>query len=250
MVAVLERVLCPRLVGRDEQLFVLEDALLAANRGETRLVALGGEAGMGKRPPAPPRPRCTARWRSGRTAAARRARRRQCRLLLAACADPGGDQHGDRAAAAPSAPWSCGGRAHRGRGGCSCVHGASARMGGLLWMNDMSVPAAEVLAEGILGLEEHGDELEAARYRLVLGRCRWEESRPSARAPARRGIPRRSAGAASCLPAARPPQRRRSSRRSRAPPRPVVFASSSGGRARWSPTRSRSSADGRRQRTS
>ena len=44
----LERVLCPRLVGRDEQLFALEDALLAAHRGDSRLVALGGEAGMGK----------------------------------------------------------------------------------------------------------------------------------------------------------------------------------------------------------
>src|SRR5947208_13048854 len=44
----LERVLCPTLVGRDEQLFVLEDALLAAHRGESRFIALGGEAGMGK----------------------------------------------------------------------------------------------------------------------------------------------------------------------------------------------------------
>ena len=44
----LERVLCPTLVGREEQLFVLEDALLAAHRGESRFVALGGEAGMGK----------------------------------------------------------------------------------------------------------------------------------------------------------------------------------------------------------
>ena len=52
------------------------------------------------------------------------------------------------------------------------------RMGGLLWMDDKSVHAAEVLAEGILGLEGYGDELEAARYRLVLGRCHWEESRP------------------------------------------------------------------------
>ncbi|MBV9534175.1 MAG: AAA family ATPase [Solirubrobacterales bacterium] len=43
-----ERVLCPRLVGRDEQLFVLEDALLAAHGGESRFIALGGEAGMGK----------------------------------------------------------------------------------------------------------------------------------------------------------------------------------------------------------
>jgi class 3 adenylate cyclase len=52
------------------------------------------------------------------------------------------------------------------------------RMGGLLWMDDRSVPAIEVLAEGIIGLEGHGDELEAARNRLVLGRCHWEESRP------------------------------------------------------------------------
>jgi class 3 adenylate cyclase len=44
----LERVLCPTLVGRDDQLFLLEDALLAAHRGESRFVALGGEAGMGK----------------------------------------------------------------------------------------------------------------------------------------------------------------------------------------------------------
>jgi predicted ATPase len=45
---VLERALCPTLVGRDEQLFVLEDALLAAHRGASRFIALGGEAGMGK----------------------------------------------------------------------------------------------------------------------------------------------------------------------------------------------------------
>ena len=30
----LERALCPTLVGRDEQLFVLEDALLSAHRHE------------------------------------------------------------------------------------------------------------------------------------------------------------------------------------------------------------------------
>jgi adenylate cyclase len=52
------------------------------------------------------------------------------------------------------------------------------RMGRLLWMADKSMQAAEVLGEGIPGLEAHGDELEAARYRLVLGRCRWEESKP------------------------------------------------------------------------
>jgi class 3 adenylate cyclase/tetratricopeptide (TPR) repeat protein len=52
------------------------------------------------------------------------------------------------------------------------------RMGALLWMDDKSVHATEVLVEGILGLEGQGDELEAARYRLVLGRCQWEQSRP------------------------------------------------------------------------
>src|SRR3954447_8664327 len=44
----LQRVLCPVLVGRDEQLFLLEDALLAAHSGDSRFVLLGGEAGIGK----------------------------------------------------------------------------------------------------------------------------------------------------------------------------------------------------------
>lgn len=44
----LDRVLSPTLVGRDEQLFTLEDALLPAHGGELRFVALGGEAGIGK----------------------------------------------------------------------------------------------------------------------------------------------------------------------------------------------------------
>src|SRR6478609_2435699 len=43
-----ERVLCPTLIGREDQLFALEDALLTAHRGESRFVALAGEAGMGK----------------------------------------------------------------------------------------------------------------------------------------------------------------------------------------------------------
>ena len=43
-----EGVLCPTLIGRQDQLFVLEDALLTAHRGESRFIALGGEAGMGK----------------------------------------------------------------------------------------------------------------------------------------------------------------------------------------------------------
>jgi class 3 adenylate cyclase/tetratricopeptide (TPR) repeat protein len=40
--------LCPILVRRDDELGVLEDALLAARRGESRFVVLAGEAGIGK----------------------------------------------------------------------------------------------------------------------------------------------------------------------------------------------------------
>ena len=40
--------LCPILVRRDDQLAILEDALLAAQRGEGRFVVLAGEAGIGK----------------------------------------------------------------------------------------------------------------------------------------------------------------------------------------------------------
>jgi class 3 adenylate cyclase len=45
---VLDRALCPVLVGRAAQLEALEDALLAADRGEGQVVILAGEAGMGK----------------------------------------------------------------------------------------------------------------------------------------------------------------------------------------------------------
>jgi class 3 adenylate cyclase len=44
----LQRVLSPVLIGRNEELSLLEDALLAANRGDGRFVLLGGEAGIGK----------------------------------------------------------------------------------------------------------------------------------------------------------------------------------------------------------
>src|SRR6202521_290129 len=44
----LARVLCPDLIGRDAELSVLEDALLATLRGDGRVVIIGGEAGMGK----------------------------------------------------------------------------------------------------------------------------------------------------------------------------------------------------------
>src|SRR5918911_3930653 len=44
----LARALCPVLVGREDELSTLEDALLSAIRGEGGVVVLGGEAGMGK----------------------------------------------------------------------------------------------------------------------------------------------------------------------------------------------------------
>ncbi len=40
--------LCPVLIRRDGALAVLENALLAARRGESRFVVLAGEAGIGK----------------------------------------------------------------------------------------------------------------------------------------------------------------------------------------------------------
>jgi predicted ATPase len=45
---VLQRVLSPVLVGRQEELSQLEDALLSANRGDGRFVLVAGEAGIGK----------------------------------------------------------------------------------------------------------------------------------------------------------------------------------------------------------
>ena len=44
----LARVLCPTLIGRESELSALEDALLAALRGDGGVVIVGGEAGMGK----------------------------------------------------------------------------------------------------------------------------------------------------------------------------------------------------------
>ena len=43
-----DRVICPVLVRRDEELAVLEDALLSAHRGDSRFVAVTGDAGIGK----------------------------------------------------------------------------------------------------------------------------------------------------------------------------------------------------------
>ena len=44
----IRQVVCPILVGREDELSRLEDALLAANRGDSRFVVLAAEAGMGK----------------------------------------------------------------------------------------------------------------------------------------------------------------------------------------------------------
>src|SRR5437868_12780437 len=44
----MERALCPVLIGRERELSLLEDALLAAYRGEGQVVMVGGDAGVGK----------------------------------------------------------------------------------------------------------------------------------------------------------------------------------------------------------
>jgi class 3 adenylate cyclase len=65
--------LCPVLIRRDDELAALEDALLAARRGESRFVALTGEAGIGK-------------TRLARELA-REARELGCTVLAGACSD-------------------------------------------------------------------------------------------------------------------------------------------------------------------
>jgi class 3 adenylate cyclase len=51
------------------------------------------------------------------------------------------------------------------------------RTGHAYWMNAEPSKAAQFLEEGIGKLEELGDQFEAARHRLVLGRCYWERQR-------------------------------------------------------------------------
>src|SRR3954453_10899197 len=52
------------------------------------------------------------------------------------------------------------------------------RIGRDHWLNGASATAARYLREGIEALEALGERVEAARFRVVLGRCDWEDSRP------------------------------------------------------------------------
>jgi class 3 adenylate cyclase len=69
----MQRVLSPVLVGRQEELSQLEDALLAANRSDGRFVLLAGEAGIGKTRLA--------------TELTRRARKLGCNALWGSCSE-------------------------------------------------------------------------------------------------------------------------------------------------------------------
>ncbi len=52
------------------------------------------------------------------------------------------------------------------------------RIGRDHWLNGAASTAARYLREGIDELESLGERLDAARFRVVLGRCEWEHSRP------------------------------------------------------------------------
>jgi predicted ATPase/class 3 adenylate cyclase len=52
------------------------------------------------------------------------------------------------------------------------------RIGRDHWLNGAASTAARYLREGIDALEELGERVEAARFRVVLGRCDWENSHP------------------------------------------------------------------------
>jgi class 3 adenylate cyclase len=69
----LQRIRSPVLVGRQEELSELEDALLSANRGDGRFVLLAGEAGIGKTRLA--------------TELARRANKLGCGVLWGSCSE-------------------------------------------------------------------------------------------------------------------------------------------------------------------
>ena len=50
-------------------------------------------------------------------------------------------------------------------------------IGRLSWFNGQPAAAAQFLIEGVEGLESLGQPVEAARFRIYLGRCHWESSR-------------------------------------------------------------------------
>jgi class 3 adenylate cyclase/tetratricopeptide (TPR) repeat protein len=54
------------------------------------------------------------------------------------------------------------------------------RIGHDLALNGESEPATRFLSDGIGALEELGESLLAARYRIILGRCHWERAQPAA----------------------------------------------------------------------
>src|SRR5690349_6037755 len=71
----MERAVSPILVGRDDELSALEDALLDAAAGKSGVVALAGDAGLGKT-------RLAAEL-------ARRAERLGCPVLWGGCSEAG-----------------------------------------------------------------------------------------------------------------------------------------------------------------
>ena len=54
------------------------------------------------------------------------------------------------------------------------------RIGNDLALNGESEPATGYLSDGIEALEDLGEPLLAARYRIILGRCHWERAQPEA----------------------------------------------------------------------
>ena len=55
-----------------------------------------------------------------------------------------------------------------------------ARMGHLRWLNGEPTAGEQLLADGVGQLDELGEDIEAARARIHLGRCRWELDQPDA----------------------------------------------------------------------
>jgi class 3 adenylate cyclase len=55
-----------------------------------------------------------------------------------------------------------------------------ARMGHLRWLNGEPTAGEQLLADGVAQLHELGEEVEAAKARIHLGRCRWELDQPEA----------------------------------------------------------------------